>query len=228
MIRSNTVFILGAGASCHYGYPTGEGLVDKVILLAEKIGDYANLKSNAPISHPIPSYIRSRIEGTQHVGAIGNAWKDVYTDCCSLVNRLQTIRPLLIDHFLAWNSGLQEIGKLVISASIIESERDWVSKNPYPPAGDHWYRFLIHRMVYGCQTFDDLLHNKVTFINFNYDTSLETHLINSLSQIDIFSGGDVETFIKERVEHVYGSIPLNREPGLEINSLPFGLFRRRP
>jgi hypothetical protein len=31
MFRNKTVFLLGAGASWHYGYPTGEELVRKVI-----------------------------------------------------------------------------------------------------------------------------------------------------------------------------------------------------
>jgi len=31
MFTSETVFVLGAGASWHYGYPTGEGLVKKVV-----------------------------------------------------------------------------------------------------------------------------------------------------------------------------------------------------
>jgi hypothetical protein len=32
MFKAKTVFILGAGASCHYGFPTGEELVKRVIL----------------------------------------------------------------------------------------------------------------------------------------------------------------------------------------------------
>lgn len=34
MIRRQTVFVLGAGASYPYGFPTGEGLVNEVISLA--------------------------------------------------------------------------------------------------------------------------------------------------------------------------------------------------
>ena len=42
MFTNKTVFILGAGASWHYGYPTGEELVKQVIKryeLAEKFFD---------------------------------------------------------------------------------------------------------------------------------------------------------------------------------------------
>lgn len=34
MIRRQTVFVLGAGASYPYGFPTGEGLVNEIIGLA--------------------------------------------------------------------------------------------------------------------------------------------------------------------------------------------------
>jgi hypothetical protein len=40
MFTKNTVFILGAGASWHYGYPTGEELVKKVIQKADYACDY--------------------------------------------------------------------------------------------------------------------------------------------------------------------------------------------
>ena len=34
MFNRKTVFVLGAGASWHYGYPTGEGLIEKIVLRA--------------------------------------------------------------------------------------------------------------------------------------------------------------------------------------------------
>jgi len=37
MFNRKTVFILGAGASWHYGYPTGEELVRKVIAAAASL-----------------------------------------------------------------------------------------------------------------------------------------------------------------------------------------------
>jgi hypothetical protein len=35
MFKAKTVFIIGAGASCHYGYPTGEELVRRIISKAK-------------------------------------------------------------------------------------------------------------------------------------------------------------------------------------------------
>jgi hypothetical protein len=36
MIKRPTVFVLSAGASCPYGFPTGEGLVDEVVTLTRQ------------------------------------------------------------------------------------------------------------------------------------------------------------------------------------------------
>ena len=35
MIQDKTTLILGAGASCHYGFPTGEGLITRVCIKCE-------------------------------------------------------------------------------------------------------------------------------------------------------------------------------------------------
>ena len=42
MFKRKTVFILGAGASWHYGHPTGEDLVRKVIGAANRLAEVFN------------------------------------------------------------------------------------------------------------------------------------------------------------------------------------------
>ena len=69
-----------------------------------------------------------------------------------------------------------------------------------------WYRFLVHRLVVGCKKSSDIFENSVTFVTFNYDMSLEYYLFQALSFNDIFNEADVETFLRERIVHVYGSI----------------------
>jgi hypothetical protein len=94
------------------------------------------------------------------------------------------VNGVIIDHFLAWNDTLRPIGKLMIAAAILECEAMWlrVRKNQnrrhsgsVAPVEYHddWYRFIIHKLVYGCVSSADLLENNVRFITFNYDTSLE-------------------------------------------------------
>jgi hypothetical protein len=47
----------------------------------------------------------------------------------------------------------------------------------------------------------------VHFVTFNYDVSLEKHLLRSLVANDLFDGTDIEKFVSDqRVVHVYGSV----------------------
>ena len=51
MFNAKTTFILGAGASWHYGYSTGEELVKKVIQKAAYLCEY--LEFSAAASHNV-------------------------------------------------------------------------------------------------------------------------------------------------------------------------------
>ena len=79
------------------------------------------------------------------------------------------------------------------------------------PYFDNWYRFLVHKLVTGCPDGESLLNNKVTFITFNYDVSLESQLFKGLSKLAQFSTGDILTrfFNDNRVLHIYGKIREN-------------------
>ncbi len=46
MFTNKTVFILGAGASWHYGYPTGEDLVKKVIKKSQEMANFFKNSAN--------------------------------------------------------------------------------------------------------------------------------------------------------------------------------------
>jgi hypothetical protein len=56
MFTKNTVFILGAGGSWHYGYPTGDAVVEKVIQKATIVTKY--LEHSLRVMHTErPDYI---------------------------------------------------------------------------------------------------------------------------------------------------------------------------
>jgi hypothetical protein len=69
-----------------------------------------------------------------------------------------------------------------------------------------------------------LLSNKVNFITFNYDVSLdlETHLFRALSAISLFNEADIKEFLtgaKNRFIHVYGKIredPFTSPPNINF------------
>jgi hypothetical protein len=70
-----------------------------------------------------------------------------------------------------------------------------VSKVDIRQYRDDWYRFVVHKLVYGCSDSADLLKNAVHFITFNYDASLEFHLLRALMAIDLLDPNDIMQFL---------------------------------
>jgi hypothetical protein len=72
---------------------------------------------------------------------------------------------------------------------------------------DQWYRFIVHKLVSDCEKSSDIFNNKVQFITFNYDYSLEYLLYDALDSIDLLNSVDVRKFLSDRrIIHVYGSV----------------------
>lgn len=201
VIERKTVFVLGAGASWHYGYPTGEELISAMITSAERLSAYCALRKKSHyIFQAVPEYVEERMDRSKGVQGIISGWDKVYGESQLLIERLQAVRPLLIDHFLAWNETLRPIGKLLVASAILECEAAGVIRQD-------WYRFIVHKLVYGCAKSSDLFRNNVHFLTFNYDTSLEFHLFKALSSLDILNSDDVREFLtRERIVHPYGSV----------------------
>ncbi len=234
MFTENTVFILGAGASWHYGYPTGEELVKKVIKKAQEYADA--LAPNVTHSYrkeygdySVKIYDKE-IPKFQH-----NKDRDVIrNNCYLLANRLRAANTLVIDDFLSrQNVAIQEIGKFLIAWVILECESFYLQKlreeqeidlNPnriieLKPFNSHddWCRFLLHEIIYGCEKSSDgsgvsggktLVDNQVRFITFNYDVSLEQMLFKGLmAHTDYFTSDEINQFFShDRLIHMYGAV----------------------
>lgn len=64
MFRKPTVFVLGAGASWHFGYPTGEQLVDDVIDMARRFGSECTQTMQSPYQGKhLPKFVRQYVVG---------------------------------------------------------------------------------------------------------------------------------------------------------------------
>jgi len=142
----------------------------------------------------VPEYVEH-----QAGASTSDRWENTLKDCQLLIKRLQAVRPLLIDHFLAWNESLR-IGRLMIAAVILECE---AAKGYQTPR----HRFVVHKLVYGCTKSADLFGNHVHFITFNYDASLEYNLYGALTSVDIIDKADARRFLTEdRIIHTYGCV----------------------
>ena len=255
MFKNETVFILGAGASWHYGYPTGDDLVRMVIKksreLANFSGLYREIEIPASAASVFPDYIyaRNNLSTEGSVDHHRDAWNNLYVECMHLANRLGTVNPPVIDYFLDWNVPLHDIGKLTIAWVILECEavhraekgnvnRRTILENSPDRAvqesshridvtkyKDDWYRFILYKIASECEQSKSLLENKVTFVTFNYDVSLENYLYQGLSSIDLFERdtGLINEFLgSDRVFHVYGKVRENPFEDTEYGTLGRG------
>ncbi|MEP6831185.1 MAG: hypothetical protein ABI963_12655 [Rhizomicrobium sp.] len=229
MFNTPTVFVLGAGASWHYGYPTGESLVDLIIKKADELAAFFSFGESRASGNQ-PDFIRRKLANTE--GLTTREWRDASIEARMLAARLKQVNPTLIDYFLAQNDELQDIGRLVIALVIFdcEDEQYRIGGNPnhlhlhrqrvaqalasvnsplprHTSFGDDWLRFVLYKLTSGCQKSQDLMRNDVRFVTFNYDTSLERRLFDGLSNISRFEFSDVEKFLsRDRVLHIYGGI----------------------
>jgi hypothetical protein len=221
---NQTVFILGAGASWHYGYPTGEALVEKIIEKAEIALRY--FEHSAKIGNPErPEFV---IDAQQ--------WTKVMQETARLKIGLKQVNPLVIDYYLGWNPDVQDIGRLLIAWVILECEQasKYGNINRYPKSNstvdttkyyDDWVRFIVHQIAIHCKESSDLHRNKVSFVTFNYDVSLETKLRNGLNHIQLFSKNDIVKFLNGRIIHVYGKI---RDEHAKSSDIPWAVQKQDP
>jgi hypothetical protein len=247
MFTNKTVFILGAGASWHYGYPTGEDLVQKIISKSAVISEYFQ-RSAAPQINPLrPDYIaRNCSSDSLSANQIKVEWETAYNEITELAKRLKQVNPLVIDYFLGQNLDLQPIGKLMIALIILECEaqflkergnenrrellrqsprhedRDAASRIALQFFKDDWYRFVLHKLVLNCEKSSDLMKNNVRFVTFNYDVSLEYELDRGLKSISLFESEDIDEFLSGgRILHVYGQVRKDPSalPAINLNLL---------
>ncbi|HTB04134.1 MAG TPA: hypothetical protein VK804_27015 [Bradyrhizobium sp.] len=225
MFSTPTVFVLGAGASWHYGYPTGETLVKKVIEKAEIAAGFSKWSAENGNGN-VPNFPIGAIASTQDWK---RWWMTLHGQCEKLSRGLQQVNPLVIDYYLGWNSDLQEIGRILIAWVILECEAQSKDVNINREAikgirkllsesRDDWCRFIIHQIAIHCQKSSDLHKNKVSFVTFNYDVSLEVALTTGLRHIQLFDSADVDQFMSgSRIVHMYGKVRELKSGRVNVN-----------
>lgn len=222
MFEEKTVFILGAGASWHYGYPTGADLIKNVIKFADDL--VQKLQGN-PYS----------IQGIDILDVSKYPRLELIDDCKKIAERLKQTNALVIDYFLEQNADLRRIGKFLIAWVLIEDEvfyhgnlQNGMDRNKN--IGGHqgferqdWYRFIAYKLLsdLDIRNPSELSDkNNVSFITFNYDVSLEHRLYKALNQVNFLQSdsNSVKRFMEQedRFIHVYGQI----RPVSEVLNVP--------
>ncbi|MDA3860136.1 MAG: hypothetical protein PF445_02830, partial [Melioribacteraceae bacterium] len=156
MIKTPTIFILGAGASKPYGFPTGyelrENIIDNCINRVSYFKDFLPLEYQNQASN--------------------------------FVDKFNQSSDPMIDYFLKDNPAFHNIGKLAIYFEILFHESKSAFNENCFDREDDWMSFLFHKMTKDISNKTEIenIHNNVTFITFNYDRSLEYFFSKSLQK----------------------------------------------
>ena len=188
MIEEDTVFILGAGASCPYGFPDGDQLAQKIC--SNLIGDIEQLYQQNDF---VEMDYKQAIEHSQ-----------------VFINKFSKA-DMSIDLFLSLNNEFMDMGKSAIIFRILEAEKNSKFRNDMVKKEHDWYSRIKNKLIEGITKKDDyyrISENKVTFITFNYDRSFEYFLhesfLNSFHKIP--EDKINEKLRKINIIHLFGQI----------------------
>ncbi len=204
---TKTVFILGAGSSASYGFPTGYDLL-KIIIDGER---------KIPIEYHLNSELQDEAEKFRIFNEYYKLCLNYYSNNINNSFNIKTFQKNLklsgaqtIDTYLSSNSRSvadKEFGKYVISSIISFYENtDQVEKNHE----DNWIDyFLNHQISYQLEKFKE---EPPQIITFNYDSLFEHKLALHLEK----QHGENEAieYIRKNlvIKHVYGKLKEERYP----------------
>jgi hypothetical protein len=198
MITTPTLFILGAGASKPYGYLTGAEL--RADIVKNFYTDFHKLSGIGSSNMSLDAEMANeRVE--------------------YFVKNFDNSSLTSIDKYLAINPDDQYIGKIAITLSILKKERDSCFNEKTNDHKEDWYQYIYNRMTSDIKKPDDHEHffeNKVAFITFNYDRSLEYYLYNSFYHSfiqeearirnNMLVGNNFKKYVPFPIVHVYGTV----------------------
>lgn len=188
MIDKETVFILGAGASHPYGYPTGKGL--RTYICDNFAGQFQRI------------FGRLQLKGH---AAMLEAKADQFT------KTFKNSSTPSIDLFLSRNKQFSDIGRLAIISSLLHFEHESKFREDIEEQDQDWYSYLYQRMTSSLiepDGYKKFGNNQIIFITFNYDRSLEHFLYESLKNSFSEAGDDeiAAEFKKIPIYHIFGKI----------------------
>lgn len=197
--------VLGAGASCDFGFPTGEELVT----YCEKDWQHELLKEVCYVYYPSSDDLVDEFHA-----ALANA------------------KPVSVDAWLEHNPPFVGVGKVAIAIALLYHEREDLKRGlrkkgaGEEPAGD-WHQLLFNRLN---SPFDKFQENRLRIITFNYDRSLEHDLYTIFKNTHRGRTEEEckETFRELEILHVYGSLgrlewqPEDPPEDSNVLCLPYG------
>lgn len=219
MFKRKTLFILGAGASVPYGYPTGQKLIADIISDIENDHIFLPHPKNPP---PIMGklldieYYRDAIADidTENLDIVygkdvagmstlevldRKSNKTFFVQKLSKIKQLKQLQedleyfdPVSIDIFLSLNPLHAKWGKMMIVYSLLKREGKEKFKRNF--CDDNWYGYFLNDILAGCA--DDpqkiLSENDFRIVTFNYDVSLDYYLYSRLKVIESLNKAGID------------------------------------
>ena len=218
MIEKRTVFVLGAGASCPYGFPTARGL------RAQIIDHYVGQRKQCVVELESGS-------SDKHVVLLLDSAKKEAQDFVSTFDESSTES---VDLFLSRHPEFAKTGKTAICLNILFAEKESKFREQVEKQEHDWYFYLYSRLTRHLIQPDGLREfgkSNIAFVTFNYDRSLEYFLFNSL--LHSFGGANTATVEEQMrqipIAHAYGQVGglewQETKTGLPYGS-PIAEFRR--
>lgn len=204
MFQVPTVLVLGAGASWHYGYPTGEALIDEII------DDASNAKAHGYSSRLADSL---KFYDPISIDSFLNFWGDDRNIVAT--GKTHIARALL----KCENKEQFHRNHLQYDASC----------EKYKCRGN-WYKLVANSIIDGIGSeYSKLLSSplNLSIITFNYDVSLEYYLYSRFKRIPTFGPDKTNEFlgkINDSIYHVYGQIGKFTWQGGDRDSESYGSY----
>jgi hypothetical protein len=181
-------FIIGAGASKTYNFPTGNELI---VLLRETISDrYGDttkqfLKSNLGISNKTLNYFIEKCNSSM----------------------------FSIDRFLSSHPDSNEIlnlGKFLITKTLLLKQHEFISVQDQKRDGA-WIEYLLSKLyVQANYKIDEFIKQQVYFVTFNYDMLLELYIWKFIYTNTNLTKDEAQEqankIFKTRIVHIHGQI----------------------
>lgn len=223
MLRDQTLFVVGAGASAEYKLPVGDALKQEIAQVLNKLPD----ESSSAIG---------RMIGAIELYAANNK-----CSAAQLIAKGRTIAAGLaqapsIDAYIENQRHDPEIailGKIAIAACLLDRERacplfvDTRRDNAaidFHTLSPKWLAKLFQILIEG-QTKATLptFFDRATFVVFNYDRCVEHYFEHSLRNYFGLSQGQAEGMVRScRIIHPYGTLGPWGWPGTNPDALAFG------
>lgn len=213
VFRNHTVIIIGAGASCECGLPTGAELRTKIARLLDirfKHG-YEQVSGDYDIVEALRIAVQRDQSGSRDINPYLHAGRHIGDAMPQAIS---------IDNFIDTHQGdakLELCGKLAIVKAILQGERS--SSLYFDPMGTQrrinfdaldttWYNTFVQLLTQNC-TIKSLAErlSKVSFVIFNYDRCIEHFLYHSIQNVyGVDANAAAELVRSMTILHPYGVV----------------------